>query len=103
MGKVVNLKMVKGVRPNYDIYIAGTLDHPKTEFIRSKWANPYSVKRYGRDKALELYEEHIRKTPELYNNLFELKDNILGCWCKPEPCHGDILIELINELTDNGN
>ncbi|KKM87028.1 hypothetical protein LCGC14_1272990 [marine sediment metagenome] len=93
--------MVKGLRPKYDIYISGTLDYPKTEFIRSKWANPYSVRKYGRKKALELYEEYIRNTPELYNNLFELKDYVLGCWCKPKSCHGDILIKLLNELLND--
>lgn len=97
MSEIVNLKMINGVRPNYDVYIGRALNYPKTKFSKSKWANPYSVKKYGRKKALELYEEYIRNTPELYNNLLELKDKILGCWCKPEPCHGDILIKLINE------
>ena len=27
-----------------------------------------------------------------------LKDKRLGCWCKPEPCHGDALVELVDEL-----
>lgn len=25
----------------------------------------------------------------------ELEGKNLGCWCKPEACHGDILVELI--------
>ena len=29
----------------------------------------------------------------------ELKDKRLGCWCKPEKCHGDILVE----IADNYN
>ena len=24
----------------------------------------------------------------------ELKGKILGCWCPPQKCHGDVLIEL---------
>ena len=24
----------------------------------------------------------------------ELKGKILGCWCKPLPCHGDIIIKI---------
>jgi len=27
----------------------------------------------------------------------ELKGKILGCWCKPNKFHGDILIKSINE------
>jgi hypothetical protein len=30
--------------------------------------------------------------------LFELKGKILGCWCHPLPCHGDVLVKLIKEL-----
>lgn len=25
----------------------------------------------------------------------KLKDKVLGCWCKPLSCHGDVLVELI--------
>jgi hypothetical protein len=28
------------------------------------------------------------------NQLHELKDKTLGCWCKPEKCHGDVLAAL---------
>ena len=29
----------------------------------------------------------------------ELKDKVLGCWCNPLPCHGDVLVELVNNLS----
>lgn len=29
-----------------------------------------------------------------------LKDKVLGCWCYPEKCDGDILKKIINELLD---
>ena len=29
----------------------------------------------------------------------ELKDKRLGCFCKPLPCHGDIIAEYLNNLT----
>jgi hypothetical protein len=28
----------------------------------------------------------------------ELRGKKLGCWCKPGPCHGDVLAELANAL-----
>ena len=87
--------MVKGKRPKYDLYIGRELNYPKAKFNRSKWANPFSVKRYGREEALRLYKEYVRNTPDLYNSLPELEGKILGCWCKPESCHGDILFELL--------
>lgn len=59
----------------------------------SKWANPYSLTQYSRKESLELYEKWVQKT-ELIK---ELEGKILGCWCKPEACHGDILIKLLKE------
>jgi predicted nucleic acid-binding Zn finger protein len=73
---------------NMDFYVKGT--------FASKWKNPYSIKKYGLDKCLELYELYIRKS-SLYNDLDELDNKILGCWCKPNKCHGDILIKLLKE------
>jgi Domain of unknown function (DUF4326) len=70
------------------VYVKGT--------TKSKWANPYNAKKYGRDECLKMYEKYIRESL-LYNQLNELKNKELGCWCKPEACHGDILIKLLRE------
>lgn len=69
-------------------YVPGTYE--------SKWANPYSIKKYDLETSLKKYEEHIRNS-ELYNQLHELDNLELGCWCKPNKCHGDILIKLRTE------
>jgi len=63
----------------------------------SKWANPFPVKKYGRDKCLELYRDYIATNKKLMTDLDELDGKELGCWCDPEPCHGHILVELIEE------
>ena len=44
---------------------------------------------------MDNYKRDILNNPALYN-LDELKNKTLACWCSPEPCHGDILIELYN-------
>ncbi len=75
---------------NMNFYVKGT--------AKSKWANPFSVKTYGREKCLEMYEQYIRNNVKLLNCLSELKDKELGCWCKPASCHGDVLIKLLHEL-----
>lgn len=80
---------------NMELYVGGT--------SASKWANPYPVKIYGRDKCLEMYEKYVRDTPELYNSLSELKGKVLGCWCCPEPCHGNVLIKLLKEVEQNNS
>jgi hypothetical protein len=71
---------------NMSFYVKGT--------TQSKWCNPYSSKKYGLDECLILYEEYI-KNSSLYDELYELDGKTLGCWCKPNKCHGDILIKLL--------
>jgi hypothetical protein len=31
----------------------------------------------------------------------ELKGKILVCWCKPLPCHGDVLKAYVDKLPDS--
>ena len=69
------------------------------------WGNPFShlpvsAAKYRvatREEAIEKYREYIKSRPDLLARLGELEGKTLGCWCKPKSCHGDILVELINE------
>lgn len=74
---------------NISFYVKGT--------TKSKWANPFSIKKYGRVGCLKKYKKYIENNEVLMNSLKELDGNELGCWCHPEPCHGDILLKLFNE------
>ena len=78
------------------VYIGRNMTRYIPKAVGSKWGNPFNVNKYGREKCLELYENHVRTT-RLYNELDELQGKELGCWCKPESCHGDILIKLLQE------
>ena len=116
MTSVVNVK-VKYIRPTY-ANLSEWMGHSNNEYIgrcgvvvinnerfpkkSSPWANPFTVKKEGRDKCLELYETWVRDKidKEGFEELIKLKDKMLGCWCKPEKCHGDILVKIINELND---
>jgi len=69
-----------------------------TPFRQSKWYNPFSVKKYGRQKSIELYRKYLPDKPELLNCLHEINGKTLCCWCKPEACHGDVLVELVEKL-----
>lgn len=80
MTKVVHCKKEK-----YDVYIGRP----------SKWGNPFIIGRDGtREEVIEKYREYIMQRPDLLSDLHELKGKVLGCWCKPKPCHGDVLVEL---------
>lgn len=66
---------------------------------QTKWGNHYRIGMHG-DRA----EVVARHKFYFLNNLKlvkackeELRGQDLVCWCKPEACHGDILLEVANE------
>ncbi len=81
------------------IYIGRDMTYRISSAIGSKWCNPFSVKKYKREECIDMFRQYILLNKELLSSLSELKDKILGCWCKPEACHGDVLIELIKLYT----
>lgn len=87
--------VVNSTKQKYDVYIGRP----------SKWGNPYTHKRNAiakmrvgsRKIAIQKYREYILTRPDLLADLHELKGKVLGCWCKPGACHGDVLIQLMQE------
>ncbi|HEX3035823.1 MAG TPA: DUF4326 domain-containing protein [Thermodesulfobacteriota bacterium] len=70
-------------------------ESPRLGLKRSKWHNPYHVCAFRiREEACWLYREYLLYHKELLDRLPELEGKRLGCYCKPELCHGDILVEL---------
>lgn len=64
----------------------------------SIWANPYKVGDDGSlDEVLNLYRSHVLTNRELLFEIPNLRGHILGCWCKPKGCHGDVLAEIYTE------
>lgn len=61
----------------------------------SKWGNPFEIGKHGtREQVIELYRNHVMRSPRLMKALPELKGKRLGCYCKPKACHGDVLARL---------
>ena len=51
-------------------------------------------------EVIPRYEQWLRSQPELVARVKrELRGKVLGCWCKPKPCHGDVLAKIANEET----
>lgn len=98
MTTVVRIRRKDGmIIQNCDVYIGRAMYQGGWKLQKSIWANPFKVNKDGtREEVLELYKNYVLTSPELMSKLHELNGKILGCWCKPQPCHGDILIELIN-------
>lgn len=77
----------------------------------TKWGNPFVVGEHGtRAECVHLYENLLRGhiciscgvQPSLlmaYRAMViayrhELKGKNLACWCKPGPCHADLLLDV---------
>lgn len=66
----------------------------------SKWGNPFKAGVDGtRKEVIRRYRDYLF-TSGLINDIHELKDRHLVCYCKPKACHGDVLIELANPFFD---
>jgi hypothetical protein len=65
----------------------------------SKWGNPFKIGKDGsREEVIQKYRQWVSTDPMLMTQLAtELKGKVLGCWCKPDACHGDVLAELADE------
>ncbi len=73
-------------RESYDIYIGRP----------SAWGNPFVLGRDGdRAEVVRKYEEWLPGS-DLMVRLPELRGKVLGCWCAPQACHGDVLVRLAN-------
>ena len=89
--RVVNLK-----EEPYDVYIGRA--NRWLKLPQSPYANPYKIGKDGdREEVIEKYREWILSQPELVEQAKrELKGKVLGCYCKPESCHGDVLAEIVD-------
>jgi hypothetical protein len=71
----------------------------------SYWGNPYSMFTEGetREEVIRKfkYDFDFEKFPNKEKSeVFKLAGKRLGCFCKPEACHGDVLADFLNEWDD---
>lgn len=105
----IQLKRVKGFRLQEVSKALNGLEAVKVA-RPSKWGNPYSVERFGREKALTLFRLLVYKRRKENSTFYkrtrgywriiirELRGKNLACFCKlDETCHADILLELANK------
>ena len=76
------------------------LRDPESGVVRidraTRWGNPFKIdSENSREDVIERYREHlyleVMKGNITKSELAELAGKMLACWCKPEPCHGDVL------------
>jgi Domain of unknown function (DUF4326) len=90
MPKVLN-KKVTGV-PDGAVYIGRP----------GKWGNPFVIGSHGtRAEVVAKYRAYLLGNRALMAALPELTGKDLVCWCAPDACHGDVLLELANPVPSN--
>tara|TARA_R100000458_G_scaffold44181_1_gene42214 strand:- start:170 stop:451 length:282 start_codon:yes stop_codon:yes gene_type:complete len=93
MTEVVNLR-----NSTFDVYI-GRAGRGEDGYF----GNPFPISKGGRDECIARYREwfefRIENDEEFKARVLELKGKRLGCFCKPQACHGDVIAEW---LENNG-
>jgi hypothetical protein len=92
---VVNIKL----HP-YDVYIGRAGKEQDGYF-----GNPFRIEQgESRGSSLEKYRAYfhnrLEADPEFKKRIHELKGKTLGCFCKPYPCHGDIIADYLDSLDE---
>ncbi len=100
VGAGIVMRTPAGGLPEGVVYIGHRQGQGGWHLSESKWANPFPIDRPGkpghgnREEVIAKYRAYLSERPALLNALPELRGKVLGCWCKPLACHGDVLAEL---------
>lgn len=80
-------RVVHHKHERFDVYIGRS----------GPFGNPFEIGVDGtRKEVIEKYRRWVRTQPELLEQLETLRDKVLGCWCHPKPCHGDVIVEILH-------
>ncbi|HMQ05444.1 MAG TPA: DUF4326 domain-containing protein [Pyrinomonadaceae bacterium] len=84
-------------KDRYDVYIGrpSKWGNPFTHLSDRKTRADYIVR--SREEAVRCYEEYLFSSG-LIADIEELRGKILGCWCSPKACHGDVLVRVLSTL-----
>lgn len=90
------MSVVHCKQQSFDVYI-GRGRCPVTD-KPGAWGNPFVVGRDGdRKQVIALYRawlwKQLKADRGLIDRLAQLDGMVLGCWCSPQPCHGDVLVK----------
>lgn len=73
----------------------------------SKFGNPYYIGKDGdRNQVIDLYRDWflmMLKDPIFKRDVLALKGKRLGCFCKPLACHGDVIVEYLENIPDSSD
>lgn len=107
----INITRVINIKEEQKYY--SEKDSQSYEYIGrgSYWGNPYSIylangsenDESPRENVIRKFKydfEHNLLLKVDVNKVYELSGKRLGCFCKPKPCHGDIIADFLNSWDD---
>lgn len=77
-------------------------NHPRHYIGRGTiYGNPFYSREFGgRQGSIARYREYAPTHQALMRRLPDLRGGVLVCSCKPQACHGDVLVELLSTYRD---
>jgi len=91
--RVVNIKY-----EDYDVYI-GRAGRGNDGYFGNPFILSANEKRGSSiEKYRTYFYERMKTDDEFRNRINELKGKLLGCFCKPYPCHGDVIAEYLKTI-----
>lgn len=93
---IINIRTKKP----YDVYCGRESIYYKLE--ESPFCNPFRIGQHGtREEVIEKFKNYFYKRlaedADFNYKVWQLKGKVLGCWCKPQPCHCDIIIDFLDK------
>jgi|SRR5690554_1417616 len=103
----IRIKITRVINIRKETEYKGLISNEKYEYIGrgSYWGNPYSMYEDGDDRREVIrkfkYDFDFEKFPNKdKSEVYKLAGKRLGCFCKPEACHGDVLADFLNSWDD---
>lgn len=92
MTTVVNIK-----KDLFDVYI-GRQGRGRSGYF----GNPFRIgPGFSREDSINKFQKYFANRldtdPEFKQRVLDLKDKRLGCFCSPQPCHGDVIADWLNK------
>jgi hypothetical protein len=94
--RVVNLH-----REPFDVYI-GRRGKGHDGYFGNPFSLAFGASDRERAECLEKFRGYflakVESDPEFAARVRELRGKVLGCFCKPKACHGDVIAEYVDSL-----
>ena len=105
--RLIKIDITRVINIKRDTEYQSERSTPDYEYIGrgSYWGNPYSMFEEGedRDEVIRKYKydfEYEKFPNKEKKEVYKLAGKRLGCFCKPESCHGDVLADFLNQWDD---